>query len=140
MSARVFVHDADILEKDWQRTVVDLARRLGWTIYHTFNSRRSAHGFPDLVLVRDRVIYLELKRENRATSKLTDEQREWLGKLRAADADAYVARPSDLENLAATLAARSYSDGEHLLDTTTRAELDAQHDRSRPAATGEHDL
>jgi SH3-like domain-containing protein len=96
----------DILEKDWQRQVVDLAKQLGWITYHTYNSRRSTHGFPDLVLVRERVIYLECKRENRVTSKLTDEQKVWLNRLEAAGAEVYVMRPSQLQELADILAAR----------------------------------
>lgn len=87
----------DMLEKEFQAQVVDLARRLGWTIYHTFNSRRSAHGFPDLVLVRERIVYLELKREKGA---LTDDQKRWLRLLTAAGGQAYVARPRDLQALA----------------------------------------
>jgi hypothetical protein len=93
----------DILEVDWQRTVVDLAKQLGFLTYHTHNSRRSAHGFPDLVLVRDRVIYLELKRE---TTGPTDQQKAWLRALTTAGAEAYLARPSDLDDLALILSAR----------------------------------
>lgn len=98
----------EMLEKDWQRTVVDLAKQLGWITYHTYNSRRSTHGFPDLVLVRDRVIYLELKREQ---GGLTDDQKTWMRKLRAAGAEAYVARPRDLQQLADVLATRTRGDG-----------------------------
>ena len=94
----------DVLEKDWQRTVVDLAKQLGWKrIYHTFDSRRSTHGFPDLVICRDRVIYLELKREK---GKLSPEQVTWLRALWAAGAEAYVVRPSQAEALASMLASR----------------------------------
>jgi hypothetical protein len=96
----------DILEKEWQHTVTDLAKKLGWLSYHTFNSRRSAHGFPDLVLLRDRVIFLELKRENRKTSKLTVEQQVWVRWLINAGAEVYVVRPSHLQALADVLAAR----------------------------------
>jgi hypothetical protein len=95
---------ADVLEHEWQSQVVELARTLGWTrIYHTFNSRRSAHGFPDLVLIRDRVLFIEVKREK---TKLTVHQKEWIRALQSAGADAYVVRPRDLESLAAVLAAR----------------------------------
>ena len=48
--------------------VVDLARTLGWRVYHTYDSRRSQPGFPDLVLVRERILFLELKSE---TGKLS---------------------------------------------------------------------
>lgn len=87
----------DMLEKDFQAQVVDLARRLGWVTYHTYNSRRSTHGFPDLVLVRERILYLELKREK---GSLTEEQKHWLRLLTAAGGQAYVARPRDLQALA----------------------------------------
>lgn len=110
----------DILEKEWQRTVVDLAKQLGWRHYHTFDSRRSTHGFPDLVLVRDRVLYLELKREK---GRLTDEQIDWLRRLRAAGAEAYVARPRHLEAVAAVLGARWKVSAD--LDTYTVAALAA---------------
>lgn len=95
---------ADLLEKDWQAQVVDLAKTLGYLIYHTHDSRRSAHGFPDLVLVRHSVIYLELKREK---GRLTDDQRVWLTRLRNAGALAYVARPRDLQAVGEALAGKT---------------------------------
>ena len=94
---------ADLTEKEWQAQVVELARTLGWRHYHTYRSKRSPSGFPDLVLVRDRVVFLELKREK---GKLTDDQKGWLRALEAAHAEAYVVRPRDLEALAAILACR----------------------------------
>jgi len=93
----------DILEADWQRDIVALARQFGWLTYHTFNSRRSTHGFPDLVLLRDRVVYLELKREK---TRCTDDQKLWLRCLRSAGAEVYVGRPSDLDDLAVVLSQR----------------------------------
>jgi hypothetical protein len=111
----------EILEKDWMRTVTDLAQQLGWLTYHVFNSRRSTHGFPDLVLVRDRVVYLELKREDRKSSKATEEQLRWLRKLRDAGAEVYLVRPSHLDELARILAARRLEFANPLSD-----ELDAE--------------
>ena len=35
-------------EKGFQAAVVELARLRGWLVYHTYDSRRSAKGFPDL--------------------------------------------------------------------------------------------
>ena len=93
----------DILEADWQRDVVKLAKTLGWRVYHTYNSRRSAHGFPDLVLVRDRVVYLELKREK---THPTDEQKAWIRDLLAAGAEVYIARPRNLDELGKVLSSR----------------------------------
>jgi len=107
----------DILEKEWQAQVVQLLKTLGWRHYHVYDSRRSTHGFPDLVCVRNRVVYLELKRER---GKLTDEQIDWLRQLRAAGTEAYVARPRDLVALGAALASQHMTEE---LDATTRAEL-----------------
>lgn len=92
-----------LTEKQWQKQVVELARTLGWTVYHTFDSRRSQPGFPDLVLVRDRVIYVELKREQ---GKLTDAQAGWLDRLNRAGAETYCWRPHDWEDAGMTLARR----------------------------------
>ena len=51
--------EAELLEQ-----VKAVAQTLGWRLYHAFNSRRSAAGFPDLALVRPpRVIFMELKSE-----------------------------------------------------------------------------
>lgn len=106
-AAGVPVRVANLTEKEWQKEVVLLARTLKWRhVYHTFDSRRSSHGFPDLVLVRERVVWLELKREGRRAGRLTEQQREWLLALRYAGAEAYVVRPSDLEDLATVLVAR----------------------------------
>jgi hypothetical protein len=60
--------------------VVELARIGGWKRYHTFDSRRSNHGFPDWVFVKGpRLLFVELKSE---VGKLRDEQVEWLDALR----------------------------------------------------------
>lgn len=94
----------DLTEKDWQAQVLELAQTLGWKkAYHTYDSRRSHSGFPDLVLVRDRVIFVELKRE---TGKLSDSQEMWIDALQAAGAEVYVWRPRDLEEAAAVLSKR----------------------------------
>ena len=49
-------------ERQLQEAVVELARLLRWRLYHTFDSRRSSAGFPDLVMVRrGRLLFAELK-------------------------------------------------------------------------------
>lgn len=59
--------DSAITEKAFQAQVIRLAELHGWMVYHTFDSRRSAKGFPDLVLVRYThhpcLIFAELKTE-----------------------------------------------------------------------------
>jgi hypothetical protein len=93
------------LERNFQGAVIDAARALGWTVAH-FRAARTAHGwrtpveadgkgFPDLCLVRDRVVFVELKR---AKGKLTREQAAWVTKLRWAGAEVYVWRPADWDD------------------------------------------
>lgn len=79
-------------EKELQSSLIELARSLGYRVYHTHDSRRSEPGFPDLILVRDRrLVAIECKS---ATGKLSPEQIAW---LRAFDGvsrvDAIVVRP-----------------------------------------------
>ena len=115
----------DILEKDWQKQVRLLADQLGYRrAYHTFDSRRSDTGFPDLVLVspkRQRIIFLELKRE---TGKVSDRQAEWVRDLHAAGAEVYVARPRDLQALAAVLSGRGDTEPFHVARGHLLLELD----------------
>ena len=89
-------------ERDFQRQVLDLARLHHWTVYHTFDSRRSTAGFPDLVLVRPpRLIFAEIKTQ---TGKVTPAQWDWLHSLQACGQYAALWRPSDLRRIERTLA------------------------------------
>lgn len=90
-------------EKQFQELVVGMAKALGWRVYHTFDSRRSQPGFPDLVLVRDRIVYLELKTE---TGKVSHDQAAWIAALTAAGATALVVRPSDMDEIGEALKRR----------------------------------
>ena len=67
-------------EKDFQGQLIALVDMLGGLAYHTYDSRRSAAGFPDLTIVtRDRrVIFAELKAGKRQP---TDDQWAWLRAL-----------------------------------------------------------
>lgn len=80
-------------EKQFQEHVIALAHRLGWLVYHTFDSRRSVAGFPDLVLVRERTLFRELKS---ATGVVSPQQKVWLTALRTGGADAEVWKPEHL--------------------------------------------
>lgn len=67
-------------EKELQTAVIEMARFMGWRHYHTYDSRRSPEGFPDLVLVRrGRLIFAELKSER---GRLTVHQKIWLEELK----------------------------------------------------------
>jgi hypothetical protein len=83
-----------VTEAQFQRQVIDLAKLAGWRVFHPRISIQSVPGWPDLVLVRDRILFRELKSESGQT---TPEQDAWLAALTAAGADAAVWRPADLE-------------------------------------------
>jgi len=80
-------------ETDVQAAILHVARLRGWRSYHTFDSRRSAAGFPDLVLVRDRVVFAELKRQGALPRR---DQVEWLDALAAAGCEVYLWTLDDL--------------------------------------------
>lgn len=90
-----------LTEKRWMAQVIALARMLGYRVYHTWDSRHSQGGFPDLVLVRrPRVIFAELKRED---GRVTREQQAWIDELRACGQEVHIWRPSDLETIVRVL-------------------------------------
>lgn len=94
----------EISERTWQAQVVQLAKLMGWRkAYHVYDSRRSYSGFPDLVLVRERVVYAELKSQ---AGKVSATQQEWLDALTKAGAECHVWRPSDLDQVAEILRRR----------------------------------
>ena len=86
-------------EKDFQAGVLKLARFHGFQLrYHTHDSRRSAPGFPDLVLVNTRtgrVLFRELKTNK---GRVSPDQQAWLDGLTACGMDAGVWRPNDLDS------------------------------------------
>ena len=95
---------ADMSEAKFLSDVRQYAEKQRWLCYHTFDSRRSPAGFPDLVLVRgSRLIFAELKREG---ENPTQDQRLWLQALSAVGTpiETYVWRPSDWPQIAEILA------------------------------------
>ena len=94
-----------ITEEQLQNATIQTAHSLGWIVAHfrpalTQRGWRTpvqadGKGFPDLVLVRDRVIFVELKRES---GKPTRDQRVWMEKLEAAGAEVYLWKPSHLRS------------------------------------------
>lgn len=81
-------------EAHFQRAVLRLAKLYGWWSYHTFDSRLSTHGWPDLALCRSpRLILAELKSER---GRVSDAQRAWLDALGSCSGvEVYLWRPSD---------------------------------------------
>jgi hypothetical protein len=80
-----------VTEAEWQRQVLELAGYYGWRSYHTYDSRRSTPGFPDLVLVRPpELLFVELKTDK---GRLSAAQRDWLADLVDAGAEVYIWTP-----------------------------------------------
>lgn len=84
-------------ERQLQDAVVECALRLGWYVYHPYDSRRSTPGFPDLTLAQPgRLVFVELKS---ASGRLRSEQVTWLGALhRTGRCEVYLFRPKDWLN------------------------------------------
>jgi hypothetical protein len=94
-----------LTEKAWQNQIIELATFCGWVHYHTYDSRRSAAGWPDLVLCRPpQLIFVELKT---AKGRVTRAQAEWQAWLVACGQEFYVWRPSDFEIAAERLQRRA---------------------------------
>ncbi len=80
-------------ERELLDVVRDACRWGGLLTFHTYDSRRSEPGFPDVVVVGPSgVIFRELKSER---GRLTPDQVRWLDRLNAAGANAAVWRPAD---------------------------------------------
>lgn len=89
-------------EASFQRQVIQYARLMGFKVAH-FRPGRTANGnwrtpvqadgagFPDLVCVRERVVFIELKRDG---GRVRPQQTAWLEALAAAGAEAYLWAPS----------------------------------------------
>lgn len=83
-------------EAELQADIIALARYMGWLVYHTHDSRRSAKGFPDLCMVRgDRLLFVEIKS---AKGKTTPEQDDWLRSLCRTQAEVYLVAPCDWDS------------------------------------------
>ena len=80
-----------VTEKHLDEDVRRECKRLSWRRYHTFRSDRSPSGFPDLCLVRECVLFAELKRENASP---TPDQVLWLDDLALAGAHVFLWKPS----------------------------------------------
>ena len=88
--------------KELQDSIVELARMRGWRCAHfspgrvgpknnwITNYAYDSKGFPDLVLVRDRVVVIEVKGDG---DTLKQEQQQWGEAFRNAGSEFYVATP-----------------------------------------------
>ncbi len=78
-------------ERQLLDAVRDACRWAGLMTFHTYDSRRSEPGFPDLCICGPSgLLFRELKSSR---GRLTADQQTWLDRLAAAGADAAVWRP-----------------------------------------------
>ena len=93
MSAAAETLARGMSERALQYAVIECAQRLGWLVYHPYDSRKSEPGYPDLTLVGQRgLLFAELKS---ATGRLTGAQRMWHLAFDLAGARIVVWRPAD---------------------------------------------
>ncbi len=95
---------AKLTEKQWLEQVRTLAKLFGWLTYHPHQSMRSEPGYPDLTLIRERLVFVELKTER---GKLSEHQEKWRDACLRAGAEWYCWKPADLELAAAVLRRRT---------------------------------
>lgn len=93
-------------EARFQEWCEDVARRYGWVVHHSNDSRRADAGLPDLVMlspvVKGNQVVLAVLELKSATGKLTKEQTDWQAGLSAATTLVTgVLRPSDWQQFVA---------------------------------------
>lgn len=85
-----------VTERMLQASVIKLCELFGIAYYHTYDSRKSVKGWPDMAFCGARgFMTRELKDAKR---KLTAEQQHWGLMLRAAGVNWNVWRPADLQS------------------------------------------
>jgi hypothetical protein len=122
-------------EAAWQQTVVDLATLYRWTVLHLNDARRvivvgdgepvavgdkDIAGLPDLLLIRERVVWAELKA---AGGRLRPTQKRILEALRQAGQEVYVWWPQHLDEAREVLAPASTPKRWAMRDVGTRGRL-----------------
>ena len=73
----IFPVDENMLEIPFQNEIIKLAKHHEWElIYHTHDSRKSAAGFPDLVMIKND--YLLVRELKSIRGVVTPDQTKWL--------------------------------------------------------------
>jgi hypothetical protein len=94
-----------VTEDELLSAVLDMAALFKWRTLH-IRPARTEHGwrspvqgdgagFPDLLLLRERLVFAELKSER---GSLSVDQQDWMFALGEIDAERYVWRPKDWES------------------------------------------
>lgn len=91
------VHEV-MTERELSRCIISAAKECGFLVYHTFLSRWSEAGFPDLVLLKPpRIIFAELKGPK---GKLKEAQKIWLEQLKQVpNLEVYLWKPENVEEV-----------------------------------------
>lgn len=79
-------------EAELQKAVEEICDRMDLLWFHDNDSRRNKPGFPDLVIVGRKVLFVELKSDD---GHIKPAQLEWCVKLQEADAMYRLWRPRD---------------------------------------------
>ena len=83
-------------ERSLQASIIEICRLYGIAWYHTFDSRRSARGWPDLAMCgASGFITRELKSDH---GTMTTDQERWGSRLRRVGISWDVWRPADLRS------------------------------------------
>lgn len=108
----------DCTEDLFTAAVIQLARSAGWLAFHARAARTAAgwrtpvqgdgEGFLDLVLVRERILFAELKAER---GRLRPAQERWLERLRRAGAEVHVWKPRQWSEIEAVLTSERHGGG-----------------------------
>jgi len=117
---------AVMTEETFQASVIQVAKDTGWMLFHDYDSRRSAAGFPDLVMTRDgRTIFAELKSQK---GRIRTEQKQWMAELeKTQGVEVYLWRPSDMDDVVDTLMRRTTTHSDSITRGMRSAEANGTH-------------
>jgi hypothetical protein len=114
MTTALETYRRTITEASWQQCVIEIALRHGWRLHCVpdalyrrsfavshYGASQGHKGWPDLVLCKSgRLIVAELKSQ---TGRVRPEQQVWLDDLAACGVEVKIWRPSDYDEIVATL-------------------------------------
>lgn len=88
-------------ERQLQDGIVAAARRLGYLVYHPFDSRRSEPGYPDLTIVgHGKILFIECKS---ITGRPSAAQWKWIRTIRETGQEVFIVIPADYDDVLAAL-------------------------------------
>ena len=91
-------------ERRWQVQVRAWLHRAGFVSYHTFDSRKSEPGFPDIIAILPGVVIIAVElKTNRG--RVTSSQQFWLDAFRSVGIYTGVWRPRDSDAIEAAISA-----------------------------------